>query len=371
MKISFIALKDLPYIGGMEKYTEELGTRLVEKGFKVVVYTSGRNSGKHSIYKGMQIVPVSTLPVKGLERFIVSRIATIKASFSSTDIIHYHSFENTLLTWIPRLMGKKVIYQGHGLEWERDRWGRVVILYFKIVNYIVNRFPRIFFNKAVVVSNYQKEYYFKNYGNDFKWIPTGVNITEPLKPDLIRDYQLIGKDYIFFAARLVKEKGAHFLISAYNEAKQKLKKDIKLVIAGDAPDEKEYKACLKELAGDDRNIIFTGSVSGNLLVELYSNAALFVLPSTIEGMPISLIEAMNLGAPTLSSNIGPNLETSGNGKYGFHFESRNVHDLSEKIIELLGDEELLKSKTDAAQKYVRDNFTWDHVFEEFLNLYTN
>jgi glycosyltransferase involved in cell wall biosynthesis len=369
MKVSFIACKDLPYIGGMEKYTEEIGKRLIADGDEVVVYTSGRNSKQHSFYKGMKILPVSTLRIRGLERFITSRVATIMAAFSDTDIIHYQSFENTLLTFIPKLFGKKIIYQGHGLEWERDRWGRMAVLYFKTINFIVNKMPSLFLTQGVVVSNYQKDYYYNKYKNKFIWIPTGVNEVPLLPVEQIVKFGLKGDDYILFAARLVKEKGAHFLIKAFKELKSKTKINLSLVIAGDAPDEKEYISSLYDLAGQDKNVIFTGAISGNLLVEFYSNAFLFVLPSTIEGMPISLLEAMSFDIPTLSSDIAPNLETTKNGEFGFHFENRNILDLENKIYYILNNSNEAKQKASKARKYVIDNFTWDRIYKQFRELY--
>jgi glycosyltransferase involved in cell wall biosynthesis len=369
MKIAFIALKDLPYIGGMEKYTEELGKRLIADGDEVVVYTSGRNSKKHSYYRGMKILPVSTLRIRGIERFITSRVATILAAFSNADIIHYQSFENTLLTFIPKLFGKKIIYQGHGLEWERDRWGRIAILYFKTINFIVNKMPSLFLTQGVVVSNYQKDYYYNKYKNKFIWIPTGVNEVPLLPVEQIKKFGLKGDDYIFFAARLVKEKGAHFLIKAFKELKSKRKTNLFLVIAGDAPDEKEYISSLYDLAYHDQDIIFTGAITGTLLTEFYSNAVLFVLPSTIEGMPISLLEAMSFELPTLSSNISPNLETTKNGEFGFHFENRNILDLENKIDYILKNLNEANQKASNARKYVLNNFTWDSIYKQFRELY--
>jgi glycosyltransferase involved in cell wall biosynthesis len=371
MKVAFIALKDMPYLGGMEKYTEEIGKRLVADGDTVVVYTSGRNSKKCSLYKGMEIRPISTLHIKGIERFIVSRVATLIATFSNTDIIHFHSFENTLLSFIPKLFGKRIIYQGHGLEWERDRWGRIAVLYFKIINFIINKIPSLFLNKGTVVSNYQKNYYYGRYQNNFIWIPVGVNEVQRLPADQIKKFGLKGNDYIFFAARLVKEKGAHFLLKAYSTLKSKQKTNLSLVIAGDAPDEVEYISSLHELACRNTDIIFTGAISGDLLTEFYSNAVLFVLPSTIEGMPIGLMEAMSFEIPTLSSNIAPNLEATKNGKYGFHFENRDIQDLENKIIDILNNISIAKKKASEARVYVINYFTWDHIYMQFRDLYFN
>lgn len=371
MKIAFIALKDLPYIGGIEKYTEEIGKRLAAEGNEVTVFTTGRTCSRVKEYMGMKIVPVRTLQIKGFERFIASRIATIKASFSSVQVIHFHGFENTMLSFLPKLLGKKVIYQGHGLEWERERWSRIVILYFKTINHIVNKFPRFFFTSATVVSNYQRRYYLEKYNNDYVWIPCGVNNTEKLPANLIKKYGLTGNDYIFFAARLVKEKGAHFLIEAYKILRSRIVTDVFLVIAGDAPDEVEYISSLHDIAGIDTKIIFTGAVSGDLLTELYSNAVIFVLPSTIEGMPISLVEAMSFGTPTLSSDIDPNVETTKNGEYGFHFLNRNSVSLADKLGELLQNKNIALQKAVSAQSYVLENFTWDKIYYQFKKLYSS
>jgi glycosyltransferase involved in cell wall biosynthesis len=370
MNIAFIALKDLPYIGGIEKYTEEIGKRLISDGHKVTVYTTGRNSKKLTFYKGIRVNPISTFQIKGFERMIVSRIATLHAAFSDADIIHFHSFENTLLTFLPKLFGKKIIYQGHGLEWERDRWGKFAKCYFKAINYIVNTLPSLFLTHAIVVSNYQKKYYYEKYKNKFTWIPVGVNDIPRLTACKIKEYGLNGNDYIFFAARLVMEKGCHFLIEAYKELKRQKKTNLTLVIAGDAPDEKEYISSLHELADHDKNIIFTGAINGDLLTEFYSNARLFVLPSTLEGMPISLLEAMSFEIPTLSSNILPNLETTQNGKYGYHFENRNVIDLTKKINEIINNSDEANQKAMKAKHYVKDNFLWDCVYDKLKEIYS-
>ena len=144
MKIAYIALKALPYIGGIEKYTEEIGKRLVNDGNEVTVYTSSIISTSTYDYLGMQIVPIKTPAFKGMQRIILSHFALIKATLSSVDIIHIHGFENSLLTFIPRMLGKKVIIQGHGLEWQRDRWGKFAKKYLMIMNFITNKFSFIF-----------------------------------------------------------------------------------------------------------------------------------------------------------------------------------------------------------------------------------
>lgn len=95
------------------------------------------------------------------------------------------------------------------------------------------------------------------------------------------------------------EKGEHYLIEAYKH----LPTDKKLVIAGGASDSQEYFDELREMAKDDDRVIFPGFVQGQLLAELYSNAYTYVLPSDVEGMPLSLMEAMSYGCCVLTSDI--------------------------------------------------------------------
>jgi glycosyltransferase involved in cell wall biosynthesis len=361
MKISYVALKGMPLGGGIEKYTEEIGSRLVKKGHKITVYAMRHYGAKDGDYKGMEIKTIPTIKSKSLEKICASFIATIIETIANnSDIIHFHAFGPSVFSIIPKLVGRKVIVQGHGIEWKRSKWGTVGKMFLKLTE-----IPSIIIpHKVTVVSKTQQKYLKYKYGVDSVYIPTGVNYPVILKPDWIKkNYGLEGNDYILFAARLVREKGAHYLIEAYNC----LNTDKKLVIAGDAQYEEKYKKELRKLAGDNKNIIFTGFVTGNLLYELFSNCYFFVLPSEIEGLPTALLEAMSYGNCCLVSNIEENMEAL-NG-YGFSFKNMDVSDLSLKMKLLLEKPELVESVKEKAKRYVLSNFSWDSIADKFENLY--
>lgn len=362
MKISYIVLKGMPLGGGIEKYTEEIGSRLAGKGHEIVVYTMCHYGTEEGIYRGMKIKTIPTLRTKSFEKLTASFVSTAIDCFEkNTDIVHFHAFGPAMFSFIPRILGKKVVVQGHGLEWKRSRWGFLGKTFLKLSEIPSVRFPHL----TTVVSNVQKDYLERQYGITSEYIPTGVNPPLFEKPDLITQYGLKGNDYILFAARLVREKGAHYLIQAYN----KLNTDMKLVIAGDAEHEETYKTELHRLAEGNKKIIFPGFVTGKPLHELFSNCYSFVLPSEIEGLPIALLEAMSYNNCCLVSDIPENLEAVKN--LGVTFVNQNVSDLANKLSMLIQNPEYVNRLKGPAGKYVLKNYSWDNIAEDFEGMYKN
>jgi len=362
MKIAYIVLKGMPLGGGIEKYTEEIGSRLVKRGHKIIVYTMKHYGASDGAYKGMKIKTVPTVRNKSLEKITASFVSTTIECFEkNTDIVHFQAFGPAMFSFIPRILGKKVVVQGHGLEWKRSRWGFLGKTFLKLSEIPSVRFP----NQITVVSNVQKDYLESQYGITSEYIPTGVNPPLIEQPDLITQCGLKGNDYILFAARLVREKGAHYLIQAYN----KLNTDIKLVIAGDAEYEENYKAELHKLAEGNKNIIFPGFVTGKLLHELFSNCYIFVLPSEIEGLPIALLEAMSYGNCCLVSDIPENIEAMSG--YGYTFHNQDVENLAAQLEYLINNYEAVNSLKERAKKHVLHNYSWDTIASDFEDLYLN
>lgn len=360
MKITYIVIKGMPLGGGIEKYTEEVGSRLAARGHEITVYAMLHYGAKDGFYKGMKIKTVPAPRSRSLEKVCASFMATIKHCLEdrNADIAHYHAFGPAMFNFIPRFFGRKVVVQGHGLEWKRSKWGLSGKLFLKLSEFPSVKFPHM----LTVVSKVQQEYIRERYGLDSIYIPTGVNLPQIESPNLIRQYGLEGKDYILFAGRLVREKGAHYLIEAYN----RLKTDFKLVIAGDARYEDVYKSELYRLAHDNKKIIFTNFVTGKLLHELFSNCYLFVLPSEIEGLPTALLEAMSYGSICLASDIPENLEAL-NG-FGYTFKSRDLDDLTDKLRNLLNNT-IDRGLVEKAKNHVMENHSWDRIADRFEALY--
>lgn len=360
MRIAFVAVKGIPIGGGVEKVTEEIGTRLVAKGHEVIVYSSRDYGTSDSCYNGMEIRTVPSINSKSFHKLSICFNATLDVlKKRNVDIVHVHAIGPSLFSIFPRLVGIPSIVQTHGVEWQRDKWGMVGRTFFKLSDYTVVHFP----NRATSVSRVQQEYFKNRFGKDVLYIPNGVSPVENLSPNWIVEQGIVSKRYILFAARLVEEKGTHFLIEAF----RKIDTDMQLIIAGDAAHAEAYKARLRELAGDDPRIRFLGFVTGTPMQELFSNAYLFCLPSTLEGLPVALLEAMNYGNCCLSSDIPENLEAV--EEHGYTFKNRNVEDLRRVLTELVENPDMVAAKREAARGHVRRNYCWDRVTDQMEELY--
>jgi len=308
----------------------------------------------------MTIRTVSSLNIKSFHKLSICYNATRDVMWNGgADVVHFHAVGPSVFSILPRIKSIPTVVQTHGVEWMRDKWGIVGRTFFKLSDYTVVYFP----TKATAVSKVQKNYYESRFGKEIVYIPNGVSPVEPREPDWILGQGLVPNKYILFAARLVEEKGAHFLIPAFRA----LDTDMKLVIAGDAAYAEAYKAKLRELAGDDPRILFPGFVTGRPMEELFSNAYLFCLPSTLEGLPVALLDAMNYGNCCVSSDIPENLEALED--YGYTFRNRDTDDLHRVLKELIGAPEKVAAKKAAAMEHVRKEYSWDRVTDQMEELY--
>ena len=360
MKIAYVAVKGLPMGGGIEKVTEEIGSRLVAKGHDVIVYSSRDYGTSSGVYKGMNVKTVPSVNTKALHKLSICCHAVLDIMKNGdVDLVHVHAAGPSVFSILPRIKRIPTVVQTHGLEWKRDKWGLIGKAFLRLSDYSVVYFP----NKATSVSKTQKRYYEEKFGREVVYIPNGVSPVKPRMPNLIIERGILPNRYILFAARLVEEKGAHYLLKAFRG----LKTEMKLVIAGDAAHARRYKACLKDLAGNDPRILFLGFVTGPLLEELFSNAYLFCLPSTTEGLPVALLEAMNYGNCCVSSDIPENLEALQH--YGYVFRSRQSDDLMSVLKDLIDNPEKVVEKKEAAREHVRRNYSWDGVTDQMEALY--
>lgn len=371
LKIAMLGHKRIPSReGGVEIVVEELATRMLRKGHEVTCYNrrgnhvSGKEfddgSDKLMEHKGIKLKSVPTIEKKGLAAMSSSFFAAVSAAFGKYDVVHFHAEGPCAMLWIPRLFGKKCIATVHGLDHQRAKWGKFAKAYIMLGEKVAVKFA----NEIIVLSEGVQKYFKDTYGIETKFIPNGVNRPERVEPKLIIDkYGLYGKDFLCFLARLVPEKGLIYLIDAFKQVDT----DKKLVIAGGSSDTDEFMQELMKRAKGDERIIFTGFVQGQMLEELYSNAYLYTLPSDLEGMPLSLLEAMSYGNCCVVSDIAECTEVVEDK--AMVFKKSNVEDLRQKIQELCDNPEIVqKYKKDAAD-FICKKYNWDKVVESTLELY--
>ncbi len=369
LRIAMLGHKRIPSReGGVEIVVGELSTRMAALGHSVTCYNrkghhvSGADfdDAVYDQYQGVRLKRVWTLQRRGLAAMTASFVASICAAFGRYDVVHFHAEGPCAMLWLPKLFGKKCIATIHGLDHQRAKWGKFASWYIRTGEKCAVRHA----DEIIVLSRHVQEYFRQNHGRETIYIPNGVHRPEQMPAQIITEkYDLHKDEYLLFLGRLVPEKGLRYLIEAYKQ----LDTTKKLVIAGGASDATGFEEELKAMAADDPRILFTGFTQGIELEELYSNAYMYLLPSDLEGMPLSLLEAMSYGNCCLTSDIPECAEVI--GQAGYTFRQGNVEDLAAKMQLLCDSPERVKALKAGAADYICSKYNWDDVVRQTLRLY--
>lgn len=355
--------------GGVEVVVEELSTRMAEKGNDVVVYNRRCSEEKISNYRKVKIIEVKTFERSSLNALVYSFFATLKCIFNKYDVIHFHAEGPCAMIPLAKLFGKKVVATIHGLDWQRSKWGGFASKYIMFGEKMAAKHA----DKVIVLSESVKKYFKDTYGCEAVFIPNGINPVTREEPDIIiREFGLKKDDYILFLARITPEKGLDYLIDAYKA----IDTDKKLVIAGSINPETEYIASVLQKAKGCQNIIFTDFVSGKTLSELFSNCYLYVLPSDIEGMPMSLLEAVGYDARVIVSDIAENIDCLDG--YGNSFSHGDTQSLKNVLSFCLQNSELKDSdfkpgisplEVQQKRAELSKKYDWNNITDLTLDVY--
>lgn len=322
---------------------------------------SGAEYDKTIEYDGIRQKVVPTIEKKGLAAVSSSFFAALCSAFGRYDVVHIHAEGPAFFCWIPKLFGKRVISTIHGLDWAREKWK------FGVGSKFIRQGEKNavkYADEIIVLSKGVQDYFKKVYGRETNFIPNGVNRPKLRAAEQISEKFGLSKDsYILFLGRLVPEKGIRYLIEAFKQVKT----DKKLVIAGGSSDTDSFERELKDLAKNDERIIFTGFVQGSLLDELYSNAYIYTLPSDLEGMPLSLLEAMSYGNCCLVSDIPECTEVVEDK--ALIFKKSDVSDLWEKLQDACNHPENVMELKKEAADFICKKYDWDDVVEKTRELY--
>lgn len=370
LNIAMLGHKRIPSNeGGVEVVVEALCARMAALGHSVTCYN---RAGHHvsgaehelpagSAYRGIRLVTVPTVERKGYAAVISSFLAAVRSAFGAYDVVHIHAEGPAFFSWLPKLFCKRVVVTVHGLDWQREKWnGGFASKFIHLGEKCAVRFA----DEIIVLSENVRQYFQDTYGRDTRFIPNGVNAPKLESPRLIEEkWGLRKDDYILYLGRIVPEKGETYLIEAFKQVKT----DKKLVIAGGSSDTEYYMKELKALAAEDERILFTGFVQGRLKDELYSNAYVYALPSDLEGMPLSLLEAMSYGNCCLVSDIPECAEVVEDK--AVRFRKSDVEDLRERLQALCDQPDIVAGYREHAAGFIQNKYGWDDVVEKTLALY--
>jgi glycosyltransferase involved in cell wall biosynthesis len=374
LDIAMIGQKGLPAtFGGIERHVEEIGWRLAARGHKVRVYC--RNSyGEFggSDYRGMELRVVPTVASKHLDAIVASATSTGLAMAARSDIVHFHALGPGLMAPLPRYLSRAgVVLTVHGLDHQRGKWGRGAQALLGSAHWMSGRVPK----RTIVVSRDLQQHYRTEFGRSTDYIPNGVDDPPVLPPcRIVSELGLEPGRYALFVGRLVPEKAPDQLIRAFGAVPG----DRKLVIVGDSSFSQDYTDHLKELARRDPRVVFTGFAFGDLLSELYRHAGVFVQPSLLEGLPITLLEAASYGVPVVTSDIAPHLEVMGpvSGPGRRTFPTGDVAALTQALTAALAgtapDCAAYRAERDGAddlRKEVLAGYNWEDATDQLERLY--
>lgn len=360
MKIVVAGTRGIPDIqGGVETHCENLFPRIAAMGHEVtVIRRSCYVNDSMRDYRGVRLVDVYAPRRKALEAIVHTFLAVIKARRMGADVVHIHAIGPAIMAPFARLLGMKVVMTHHGPDYDRQKWGRLA----RTVLRLGERLGVKYSSRVIVISRLIKRNIKELYGReDSDLIFNGVN--RPVKSastDYIQSIGLTPRRYVVALGRFVPEKGFHDLIEAFS--KSRAAGDYKLVIAGDADHADEYSTALKQQAAD-HGVVMTGFIKGEKLNQLMTNAALFVLPSYHEGLPIALLEAMSYDLDVLTSDIEANMIPELTP--ADHFPTGDIPALTAAL-----DRKLPAADASTPPRHHDlTNYDWDHIARQTAALY--
>lgn len=372
MKIVMIGQKGLPNtFGGVETHVAHLATRLVRAGHQVTAYARRWYTPRGTTsFNGIKVVRLPSIHVKQLDAITSVLLSTLHAMiFVRPDVYHFHGVGPSLLAWLPRVFAPKatVVTTFHSIDRLHEKWGWLG----KFMLKLGERASVTFGHSVIAVGKTIADYAKTTYGASAIYIPNGITprraATDPI---LLEPFRLHPFDYVLMVSRLVPHKGAHTLIEAWKLAREKqpaLFRGLKLAIVGGSAFTDEYVRSLESAVAAEPSVVMTGYQSGETLEAIFTGARFVVHPSVAEGLSLSVLEAMAYGKAVIATDIPENREVF--GEYGVTFPVNDVEALAREMIAFVQDPMQAASLGHVARAYVEDNYNWDDIATETLNLY--
>jgi len=363
--IMVLGLRGFPAIqGGVETHCEHLFPLVAEAGVRVTIIGRSPYLGPDHVspWKGVYFARIWAPKSKKLEALVHTFLGVLYAAVKRPDILHIQTIGPALMTPLARLLGLKVVVTHHGPDYDRQKWGGFA----KFVLRKGEAAGMIFAHRRIVISETIRSLVRSKFGRDSLLIRNGVNL--PTLPDSIaalEKFALTPRRYILLVSRLVPEKRHLDLIEAFTRAQLP---GWKLVLVGGSDHPDAYSRQLEKKAAESKNVVMTGVQTGLALAELYAHAGIFALPSSHEGLPIVLLEALSYGLSVVASDIPANLEVSLPPDHYFHLS--DIADLAAALARF-APQSLTPETSQAIQRWVVARYNWRQIAEQTLAVYRN
>lgn len=365
MRVAFIGLRGFPNVqGGVETHAEHLCPRLAAMGCEVeVIARAPYQPALPDEWQGVKFKRVWSPKSKGLEAVLHTFLGTLYAGLiSRPDILHIQAIGPALMTPLAKLLGLRVVVTHHGPDYDRQKWGRFA----RTVLRLGERFGMRWSNARIVISKVIAGIVRSAHQRDSVLIPNGVVLPElPATTETIEKFGLERGKYVVIVSRLVPEKRHLDLIAAFKRAALHGWK-LAIVGASDHPD--AYVHEVLESAKASSDIVCAGLQTGLALKELYGHAGMFVLPSSHEGLPIALLEALSFGLPVIASDIPANLEVGLPEES--YFPLGSVDALAGRLGEFASRPQSAADREER-RAWVAGRYDWDAIARSTFEVYLN
>ena len=363
LRIMVLGLRGFPDVqGGVETHCQALYPLIAQQGFEVDVLTRAPYVDQSvTEWQGIRFHALWSPVASGLEAMLHSCLGVLYAAIKRPDILHIHAIGPAIVTPLARLVGVKVVVTHHGPDYDREKWGAFARFVLKTGESFGMRFA----NRRIVISEVIRSLVMEKYGKASDRIPNGVNEPQSTgSADVLEELVLRSNRYVLLVSRMVPEKRHIDLIQAFRQAALE---GWKLALVGDLSADDNYVREVREKAGQSGDVVLAGFRTGEELAGLLSNAGIFVLPSSHEGLPIALLEAMSYGLPVVASDIPAHLELALDEQC--YFPLGDVGLLAERLSAITADESFRQSQSEYGRRTVHEKYNWSDVAARTAALY--
>lgn len=361
MKIAFIGGRTFHHADGIATFMYHLATELVKMGHEPIVFCEDDKNFEEQL-NGFKVIHRKSMRSTFLTKPFLGLRATLHCLFKEkgVQVFHYNTWAPAMIaSHIPLFFGRKVVMQSHGLEWKRPKYSaRKQTIIKKIETWSAKT------NKNwTMVSQEQTEYFYEHYKRKCTTITCAVEMPgESLESNFLNRYGLNGNDYFLYMGRLVQDKNPDYLIKGFLQTGIKEKK---LMLCGGADGNDKYETYLKGLAKDNDSVIFTGPIFGADKDAAFRNCYAFCIPSTLEGLPMALLEAMSYGKIAIASDIPACHEALGGS--GIYVPYENEDAIKDALLDLVNNKEKYEWQIEANKERARTKFSWENTTQKYID----